>query len=676
MSASRRVYVHQLHAPSSKNLLPLAVGLIASYVKHQPDLAARYACAIKVLREDPALTVRSYDDPDVLAYSTYSWNFRQSLEVARLAKQAHPGVLVVFGGPMIALSQRPDELEVFFKSYPWVDLVVHGMGEWAFADVLRARLAGRTWEGIPGLSYRSPEASVGFTSTTPANFNKDLNELPSPFLDGTFDEVLEEYGERITGALWETNRGCPFTCTFCVQGDAIFKRVLTFETSRLYQELEWMSERRIEYVFATDANFGIKERDLSIAEKIAQLKLAQGDPRFFMVNWMKNSSAKILRTAEALSRGGIPARMTLSRQSFSEETLDAIKRKNIQLSTYDEMKHEAAKQSVASYTELILGLPNDSYESFVSGIEKAMDPHLTHVFIVYLCRLLDGTEMSTIADRQKYQYQTRVCKVGFGRSEYIANGVDELEEIIIGSAAMPTEDWRRAHTFANLALVLYNCRLAFFLFNYLRQEHGVSLRQLLESLIATLEHEPQRFPALAKAMAAIRECQQSILNQGSSLLTLEMTGNLLFEAHEAACVLLLDQLDACYRELWAFVTSRLATEGRAADPTLLRDLFVYQRALIPTWRTPPRQTLSFDWNVPQYVSALCAGREPIVLERCRTVMTVEDKMGAFHDPAEFSRQKLTVAMLKIAEVTTITTAQTTDTQTVEMSSVYDNLEFI
>ena len=70
-----------------------------------------------------------------------------------------------------------------------------------------------------------------------------------------------------------------------------------FDTQRLYDELEWMSQRRIEYIFATDANFGIKVRDQDIARKIADLKMTTGYPRYFMVNWTKNSSTKVIKAA-------------------------------------------------------------------------------------------------------------------------------------------------------------------------------------------------------------------------------------------------------------------------------------------------------------------------------------------------------------------------------------------
>ena len=90
--------------------------MIVSYAKSIPKISDNYDLEIKVLREDPIKTVNSQDNPDVLGFSVYSWNFQQSLRVAQLSKEKHPGVLVVFGGPMIGLSIREDELKKILVS--------------------------------------------------------------------------------------------------------------------------------------------------------------------------------------------------------------------------------------------------------------------------------------------------------------------------------------------------------------------------------------------------------------------------------------------------------------------------------------------------------------------------------------------------------------------------------
>lgn len=675
--SKKQVYVHQIQAPADKNLLPLAAGVITSYAAQIPELATNYDFDIRILREAPSVTVSSYIDPDVLAFSTYSWNFRQSLEIARLAKIEKPDVLTVFGGPMIALTQRSYELEVFFKDYSFVDIVVHGMGEWVFAEILSARLGDPQWDHIAGISYRAPYAEHGYVSTAPAEFNRNLDELPSPFLDGTFDRLLAEYGSAITGALWETNRGCPFHCSFCVQGDRAFDRVLEFDQDRLFKELKWMSQKKIEYVFATDANFGMKRRDHEIAQELANLKVQYGYPSYFTVNWTKNSSAKIFRTADALREGGFDTRMTLSRQSFDENTLQAVGRKNIKLSTYDEMKSLAAKTEVAAYTELILGLPGDTYDAFVNGLDQAMDHHLTHNFVVYLCRLLNGTEMTTLKERQLHQYEIRTCKVGFGRRIAVDKGVDEYEEIVVGTSTMSVDEWRKSHTFANLTMALYNTRLTFYVLNYLKQEHKINLRDYFENLMSD-EWISEHCPLIDSAMGAISDCQESILSEDTCLVRLDFTGDMLLEPHEAANFILLNEKNQFYTELKNWTIHYLESRGIVFDQGLLDEIFQYQKSLIPTWKDKLDSSVEYEYNVPQYFNELCRNDELISLRKLRTNVELTDDVAETNDPILFSKQRLGgVGTMKVGRIKSISSVESTQEDgSLDMKSIHDNLEVV
>ena len=81
----------------------------------------------------------------------------------------------------------------------------------------------------------------------------------------------------------ETNRGCPFQCTFCDWGSATAAKVTKFEQERLDAELQWMADRKIQYVFVCDANFGIQKRDVEIAESVAKIKQKTGYPHGFSV---------------------------------------------------------------------------------------------------------------------------------------------------------------------------------------------------------------------------------------------------------------------------------------------------------------------------------------------------------------------------------------------------------
>ena len=188
-----------------------------------------------------------------------------SLEAARRLKRRNPDQLIIFGGPQV-----PDHAEAFLRANPFIDLVVHNEGERTFVDLLN-RLPARDWTGVRGISYL---ADGQFVRPPPVERMRDLEELPSPFLNGTFNALIESNpGEQWIG-LWETNRGCPFQCTFCDWGSATAGKVTKFEFDRLHGELKWFADRTIKYIFVCDANFGIQKRDVEIAQAVAEVRAA------------------------------------------------------------------------------------------------------------------------------------------------------------------------------------------------------------------------------------------------------------------------------------------------------------------------------------------------------------------------------------------------------------------
>src|SRR5262249_56757190 len=155
------------------------------------------------VREEPVEVVRSLDDPGVAAFSTYVWNWEMSVATAREIKQQYPRCLIVFGGPQVP---DPERLDNFFESFPFIDIAVHGEGEVTFSEILTTHAQGGNYLSINGLSCKDG-------TTPPRTRTPDLNVFPSPYLTGIFEDLFELPFSYQT--VWETNRGCPYGCTFC-----------------------------------------------------------------------------------------------------------------------------------------------------------------------------------------------------------------------------------------------------------------------------------------------------------------------------------------------------------------------------------------------------------------------------------------------------------------------------
>jgi radical SAM superfamily enzyme YgiQ (UPF0313 family) len=281
-------------------------------------------------------------------------------------KARSPHSLTVHGGPNTP--KYTGDIESFLRTNPHVDIAVHGEGEATFAELLDA-LQGRLDDGadlsilrdVPGLTFRDGDQIV---HTGSRERMSDLDIIPSPYGTGLFDSVGDV---EITLMTIETNRGCPYGCTFCDWGSATLSRMRKFELDRVFDDLEWCAKHKVRAVFWADANFGIFFRDVEIASKVVELKQQYGYPIIFESSYAKNT-VKHLRI-ETLASRGILSTGTLSLQSVDVATLDAIRRSNIKVEKYDQLAVEFGKQGLPLVVELMMGLPGSTVQSFVGDLQ-------------------------------------------------------------------------------------------------------------------------------------------------------------------------------------------------------------------------------------------------------------------------------------------------------------------
>ena len=180
-------------------------------------------------------------------------------------------MLIVFGGPEVAITDPK-----LFVDNPFMDLVICYEGEITFKRVLKA-FESRDWETVPGLLINRNGEAV---KTEDAERIETLEEVPSPYLSGIFDDLIAKHPEVTWQGTLETNRGCPFACTFCDWGSLTYNKVKKFELQRVFDELEWMAKHNFDWISITDANFGMfPERDGMIADKIIEMQEKYGSPR-------------------------------------------------------------------------------------------------------------------------------------------------------------------------------------------------------------------------------------------------------------------------------------------------------------------------------------------------------------------------------------------------------------
>lgn len=483
--------------------LPYSVALLQAYVQQHARDPARYAFRIPLCTRLPvAAAVHHLAGVQVAGFSTYIWNIQRSLAIAAALKAQQPETLVVFGGPQVPA--RPQEAEAFLRQHPQVDVLVNGEGEVVFLQLLEA-FPLRPWEHIAGLAWL--DAAGQFHQQAPGPRLPDLTSLPSPFLTGVFDALIASQPEISWVATWETNRGCPFSCSFCDWGGLLQSKVYRFDMERLQAEAAWFGDHKIANIFVADANFGILPRDAEIASYMVEVRQRTGYPLLFQTQLAKNVRLRNFEIHRVLAENQLNPVVSLSLQSLHPPVLEAIRRQNISLDVYAELQTYCQEHDLFCYTDLIIGLPEESYDSFTEGVARVIEMGQHTRILFHTATILPNAEMGDPAYRERYGLET--LQMPFP-GQVKLDAIQEQQEIIVGARSFNRSDWQRMQIFAWMTHFLYYSHKTLQpVFLVLHHQAGFGFKELLSLFCAAenLERYPvllgiqQQFAQLAHAHA-------------------------------------------------------------------------------------------------------------------------------------------------------------------------------
>ena len=275
--------------PGEHRFLPYSVTGLWAYAKQDREIANEYMLADVFFEKNKPIEVH---DPKLFGFSVYIWNENYTDNVAKKIKQQHPECLIVYGGPQVPKF----ELASWWQEHLYVDVVVFGEGEIAFKEILKAESKSQITSNV--------NISVNIDGVWTHNWSDDkrktrqmnLTDLPSPYLTNVMPNIKPHHA-----MLFETNRGCPYACTFCDWGGLTYSKLVNHDMDRLREEIEYAGRNQIGFLYSVDANFGImKQRDEQIADWIIETKAKYGYPKTFFVNWAKNANEDILRIAKKM----------------------------------------------------------------------------------------------------------------------------------------------------------------------------------------------------------------------------------------------------------------------------------------------------------------------------------------------------------------------------------------
>ena len=446
MSSAATAYLADLRYNYSGYLandcMPLGVGYMKAVMDRDlPDVRSRLFAYPDHLWEELQKA-----PPDILMLSDYVWNEALSLHFAKLAKRVRPDMLVVMGGPNISI--EPERQIEFVKAHPEIDIYVLGEGDFLASEVVSQFLeAGKS---ISELGHRDIPSSVYWRDGEVIrqqmwSRHKEIDEIPSPWLSG----VLDEFFDGKLAPLMETNRGCPFTCTFCVQGTGWYTKVHNFTVDRIKEELEYVAKRITEVCpsmgtlrFA-DSNYGMFERDVEISGFVGELMKKYKWPTYVDATTGKNRPERIIQSVEKVSGALI---LYQAVQSLDENVLRNVKRSTIKLEAYQQLLVHMRGRGLRSNSDLILCLPGETLQTHVAALHKLLDSGVSQVNNFQLM-MLKGSELETLDSRNQFKFETRYRILPKNFGIYGGEKVFDVEEIVVATDTLPFEDYIEARKY-------------------------------------------------------------------------------------------------------------------------------------------------------------------------------------------------------------------------------------
>jgi len=581
------VYLCQVNNKYGNNVfLPYSTGIIISYCLSIDKIRDNFEFKDNLfLKEDINTIVDRLEDPKIFGFSSYIWNAEYNLKLAEKVKLKFPDCLIVFGGHHVPLNS-----EEFLKKHQHIDLLVHGDGELPFSEILLNYVAGKKdYSNIKNLSINSK--GVVF-QTEIVKGGADVLKITSPYLSGVFDKTIQS-PYSFTASL-ETNRGCPYQCAYCDWGAATInnKKLDLFDEQRVKDEIEWFGKNKIEFVFGCDSNFGIHPRDAGFVDKFIETKNKYGFPLKFRTAYAKFSTAAIFEMNKKLNVSNMCKGVTLSFQSLNPKTLEAIGRINMRIDNFKELLQKYNDENIPTYTEIIMGLPCETYDTFCNGLSTLLESGQHSSINVYNCVILPNALMGDPKYREYYGIKTATIPASLPHCVPESGTIMEFEQVIVETASMPVADWEEASVFS-WAIQCFHCLgLLQYAAIFAHNESKISYIQFYKDLIIFGDNHPGT--VIGQAVDSARKIIGAVTKGGGWDVLVKKFGDTTWTIEEASYLNIIDGKESFFDQMRDYLVDYL----KDVEKDKVADLVSYSSKMIidPHCSSSMEVELSYDFQ--------------------------------------------------------------------------------
>lgn len=324
--------------------------------------------------------------PRVLCFSAYIWNIRQIVELCADYRELDPDCIMVLGGPEVSYDSRQ-----FLLDHPFIDIIVRGEGEITLKQILIHIHEGSSYHDLKGISFRFKH-KVFVNEEAP--LIKDLGLLPRPYAG-----EMSFYRHRLV--YYESSRGCPFNCSYCIS--STIKGVRYMPLNRVKEDLSFLVKQGIMKIKFVDRTFNSHEkRALEIMEFLVDQIREERNTSFHFEICLDLFSETALNFLEKVPPGVFDFEVGV--QSTCPLALQAVNRVNNWEALAANARRIKSWGNIHLHMDLIAGLPYEGYQRFGQSFNEVY--HLQpHVIQLGFLKLLKGSRIHQEKDRYGYKYQ-------------------------------------------------------------------------------------------------------------------------------------------------------------------------------------------------------------------------------------------------------------------------------
>jgi hypothetical protein len=410
-------------------------------------------------------------------------------------------------------------------------------------------------------------------------------------------------------------------------------KVYHFSQKRAKDELLWFANHQVEFIFCCDSNFGMFEKDVDYAQYASQLRVQKGYPKAFSVQNAKNATDRVIRIQEELSDSGLNKGITLALQSATPAVLENVNRKNISFEYFSNLQRYFRNEMIETYTDIILCLPGETYKSFISGIDRIIKSGQYNRIQFINLSVLPNSQMANPDYIKKHGLETVRSKcINIHGHQNENTEINEIQELVIASTAMPKDDWVRTRVWSWMCSLLFFDKVLQIPLTLAAAIQDVPISHLIEAM----SFNNSKYPLLTKITNFFWDGAVSIQQGGPEYhFSKEVLG--IYWPFDEYCLIDAvsnNQLDSLYEECVQVLLSVLHLTSEDTLGSILLQATELNKCLMMT-PSEKMKEIKIDYNILEYFRGVLAGKPCVLKEQKMQYFIIKE--NSWRDIEDWSR---------------------------------------